>query len=560
MQHLKGFGLENFRVFKDYTWFDFAPITLLIGPNSSGKSSLIKALLLTEENKKQMPFGGFEFSNGSHDLGSFKRMLNDAKKELVFEFPIELRHIPRPLDYQLATLKLTYKYISANSYQDLPEDMVFVEKETLNHEHLGLINVQIYVKGKKLIEYGKTFENIIYFDKAYFLSLLKPFSEEFITIKDGGVEIDLKKRTNAQPSQIRNKGVKIGSSVMNILLDEYEKIDQIKKFSFDTYIDFLELYKYAEQKREKYLNSDNFCKVTHNTFQGNEFVSLTKETEFISNDAILDFYDFIETKELAYFIHKEVLPFYFNVIHDYNQHWEKFDIYDLSINIRPNLLVEYIPSYFYLSSQRSQIKRAYTNEENGHFVVKLIEEFNEKNQPFLRKWSKYFNLTKEIEAFKNPELLVKGIKVNDRPLVELGFGISQLTILLLSICGHNSNKTIIFEEPEANLHPAFQSKLADMFYDAHKTFNQQFIIETHSEYMVRKFQYLVAKGEMKKEDIVIYYFNDPNNIPADEPQVKKIEILEDGSLSDDFGSGFFDEAANWELELLRLKKNKIRQN
>jgi hypothetical protein len=53
---------------------------------------------------------------------------------------------------------------------------------------------------------------------------------------------------------------------------------------------------------------------------------------------------------------------------------------------------------------------------------------------------------------------------------------------------------------------------------------------------------------------VIYYFNAPNNIPAGEPQVKKIEILEDGSLSDDFGSGFFDEATNWKFELLKLKK------
>ncbi|MCF2445733.1 hypothetical protein L0657_17360 [Dyadobacter sp. CY345] len=42
---LKGFGLEKFRVFKDYTWFDFAPITILTWTNSSGKSSLNKVLI-----------------------------------------------------------------------------------------------------------------------------------------------------------------------------------------------------------------------------------------------------------------------------------------------------------------------------------------------------------------------------------------------------------------------------------------------------------------------------------------------------------------------------------
>jgi len=73
--------------------------------------------------------------------------------------------------------------------------------------------------------------------------------------------------------------------------------------------------------------------------------------------------------------------------------------------------------------------------------------------------------------------------------------------------------------------------------------------------MIRKFQYLVAKGEMKPEDVVIYYLHDPNDIPEGEKQVKKIEILPDGSLSDDFGPGFFDEATNWKFELLRLKNS-----
>ena len=44
--HLKGIGVENFRVFKDEQYFDFAPITLLTGTNSSGKSSLINLIKL----------------------------------------------------------------------------------------------------------------------------------------------------------------------------------------------------------------------------------------------------------------------------------------------------------------------------------------------------------------------------------------------------------------------------------------------------------------------------------------------------------------------------------
>ena len=71
MAHLSGFGLENFRVFKEYTWFDFAPITLLVGPNNSGKSSLIKALLLLKENFR-----------GSSDKKSFA-YFNPKKRQRV---------------------------------------------------------------------------------------------------------------------------------------------------------------------------------------------------------------------------------------------------------------------------------------------------------------------------------------------------------------------------------------------------------------------------------------------------------------------------------------------
>ena len=155
-------------------------------------------------------------------------------------------------------------------------------------------------------------------------------------------------------------------------------------------------------------------------------------------------------------------------------------------------------------------------------------------------------------------------------LPNFGYGYTQLASLFFKLIAHcyddedifynGSESMIILEEPEVNLHPNFQSKLADLFLRYASRFKIQFMIETHSEYMIRKFQYLVAKGRMKKEDIVIYYFHDPNNVPEGEPQVKKIEILEDGSLSSDFGTGFFDEATNWELELLRLKNHKNRQN
>ena len=42
MGHLKRIGVKNFRVFKKDTIFEMAPITVLTGPNNSGKSNVVR--------------------------------------------------------------------------------------------------------------------------------------------------------------------------------------------------------------------------------------------------------------------------------------------------------------------------------------------------------------------------------------------------------------------------------------------------------------------------------------------------------------------------------------
>jgi predicted ATPase len=72
--------------------------------------------------------------------------------------------------------------------------------------------------------------------------------------------------------------------------------------------------------------------------------------------------------------------------------------------------------------------------------------------------------------------------------------------------------------------------------------------------MVRKFQYWVAKGKIKPSDVNIYYFDNKNEDPEIKDLIiKKISINKDGSLSEPFGEGFFDEATNWQFELLKIK-------
>lgn len=199
--------------------------------------------------------------------------------------------------------------------------------------------------------------------------------------------------------------------------------------------------------------------------------------------------------------------------------------------------------------------------------IETIIEDKEACNKFINEWINKFGIgdefyiktddyTGEFQAFLKKD--GKESIIND-----LGLGSNQLLPIILAIAaekfsGKKEEIFFIIEEPEANLHPALQSKLADFLAETIKTSSIKIIVETHSEYLIRKLQYLTAKGEVKPEDTVIYYFYDPNH-PAvlnnDVEQIKKITINEKGALSDDFGTGFFDEADNIALELFLLKNH-----
>ncbi len=235
----------------------------------------------------------------------------------------------------------------------------------------------------------------------------------------------------------------------------------------------------------------------------------------------------------------------------------------------------------HISTNRHIFNRVFTLSDNDNFIVNPIRKI-EKSYPeirlekyaFINKWLKIFNIADQLFVEKDVEtdnfkiyFVTNGYKTL---LADYGFGSSQLLPLLLSLIPENEKhydgmgskykeQIIIIEEPEANLHPALQSKLADLFAEA-IGFNIKLIIETHSEYLIRKLQYLVAsnKSNLTKDDVIIHYLYPPNHpdvLSGEVEQVEKIEIDEFGRLNKEFGKGFFDEADSIAMELFLLQQS-----
>lgn len=195
---------------------------------------------------------------------------------------------------------------------------------------------------------------------------------------------------------------------------------------------------------------------------------------------------------------------------------------------------------------------------------------------------------KVISREKTLDIIISKGKI-DFNIAEEGFGISQLFSMVLGICVQaveqfsddeiiehhiphpefnmfkQKSLLVCIEEPESNLHPNYQSKLADMFIYLAKELNAQFIIETHSEYIIRRLRFLTHLWYKNKDEGTYlgapkefwkaYYFNKKEKVTLENPQIFEIYVSdENGNLNREFGEGFLDIATEAELENLKLLK------
>ena len=221
----------------------------------------------------------------------------------------------------------------------------------------------------------------------------------------------------------------------------------------------------------------------------------------------------------------------------------------------------------YVSSARATIKRLYQLDKKDDFTV-LLKAYMESNHKgtFINKWVKKFGIGDSVSFAMDEDGVGAKIRIHKTPddetgrlLADEGYGITQLLSIMLQIQMTNSYDenivTIAVEEPEIHLHPKYQSLLADMFVDAYQKGKIHFIIETHSEYLIRRLQLLVAgietEKKLDKNDVSIAYIYTKDEAEKEnQPRVKNIAICEDGYLDDTFGSGFFDEATKLSRKLM----------
>lgn len=242
------------------------------------------------------------------------------------------------------------------------------------------------------------------------------------------------------------------------------------------------------------------------------------------------------------------------------------------------------PTFAYISADRIGPKRFYEQSFHeihqlnqlgvkGELYVDYLAErgFSDKvlNKTVLHDSTEADGLIYQTEAWLSE--ISPGIKLNPKKYqdagivgieydvskekfspMNVGFGLSYVAPIVVSLLKAERDDLIILENPEAHLHPKGQRIMGELIARA-SAGGVQIIVETHSDHVLNGIRLAVKNKIISRTDVRLNYFY--QEMIGEQKINNKIihkksspAILEDGRLSD-WPEGFFDE---WDKALDEL--------
>lgn len=255
-----------------------------------------------------------------------------------------------------------------------------------------------------------------------------------------------------------------------------------------------------------------------------------------------------------------------------------------SINETISILVNHLEkNVFYLAPLRSSPSRSYIRSSHnlavgvrGEHTPSVLANLERRSQKattgrsdlrdsyelFVRGLSKVFpgheaktTIISELVKLKIHSKDTNSYTESDKAdtISDVGFGFSQVFPIIVQAAVMPKDATLIVEQPELHLHPMAQTRFAQFVAEA-ALLGKRFIIETHSEHLVRGLQLAISESRARKrgpkftnEHVSFNYIKKASeNDPA-------LEVNEFGEFTQEWPSGFFDESYKATRQLLRNK-------
>jgi predicted ATP-dependent endonuclease of OLD family len=504
-------SIKNYKSFKNKQKVEFAPITIFVGPNSSGKSSILKMLeyLCKNINSEQTNLNENNYSNMSieNSLSKFSNLTN-CNNELPLEIDIETL-VADPPDLEFDNTHFRYS-----------GDALLI-KYNLN-KYGVLASYSCEKKNSRPVKYPRLRNNKFIISKTTEIKIrskLKNIEKQFVQT--------LSLITNCDDSKARKRFNKFNDMLAknSLLCTNGFKID-VDQYSFaktitptNDYYDLLNEYfqeilyikgkgtfgisKYNVSLPNIFKNT-NYHKYCINKFQflpfdlfENSFLraetnanDLNSDEELIM-DPDLDIFSNIQNiynnhctndnRKLQIISLEKTLWHYLLEIHikSYIKEYEFIQQSTLR-NINPTIHALF-GSFLFLPPVRQKPKKIYFESELIKTIIGndsyLMNSFKQKldidgildNVDMVNEYLSIMGLGQKIKIRR-----VKDESIHDLYLLEIidenlhhplsleevGYGYSQILPILFSLANYYTGRRTIIEQPELHLHPALQSKLS----------------------------------------------------------------------------------------------------
>ena len=520
--------IQNLRSLSDTGFINLKKINILLGANSSGKSTFLRSFpLFTQSLHKNLQGPISWFDNAYVDFGDYQTAKNRyAPKEETITFSYSLRK-PRSL----------FRYM----YQVLT-DIDLMPTESID---------------KVMLSVSYANDAIGTYVNKITITLADIEFKYFIENRNGLVKYYVKNVERSFPRCKWNQSTRT-TTLPTFVLEQTEKDNAPK---LDAY-----LVKSAIECARK--NADGHLKhITKLNYVFTEWVH--DMSEYLQRLKGFTAVPSLRKKANGWSIDSE------KFLELYNKSADIY-VYSLLCAISSEITAFYNNSS-YIAPLRAEANRYYRSQglqvneidSNGKNLDEFIRSLTDKQRVSYNEFCLSTLGFKVETQYKNGHncIILKNVNGDTDNLIDVGFGYSQVLPILTKVwhAGLVNGKTynniyyryfdtndslILMEQPELHLHPAMQAKVADTLVGLiaevedkkvkHRNPSEapvRVVIETHSQAIVNRIGRRIREKKISSEDVNVVLFSQKKD--SKDTEVLQIQFDENGKLLN-WPYGFFD--------------------
>jgi Protein of unknown function (DUF3696)/AAA ATPase domain len=175
------------------------------------------------------------------------------------------------------------------------------------------------------------------------------------------------------------------------------------------------------------------------------------------------------------------------------------------------------------------------------------------------RWLRFFGLGRSLRtaASREDAFSLYFPAGGGRPsinLADVGFGASQILPMIVQGVAAGEDEMLAMEQPEIHLNPRLQSRIAD-FLGFMANSKKGVLVETHSEHLLLRLRTLMAKGDVDKDDVALYFVERQKDTSV----IRPIEIGDNGHIEPSaWPRGFFQDSVREALALATEQNKRAR--